>query len=147
MAGNITKEQFEKFCKDFVEKYEGRYFQDIARELGIKGRVTNDLITKNYKLSSPDFSNPILLYTDYINAPLFMSGYCILINGSFGEINIKFGNIEDAYKFFKIGERTEKTSPKIVLNVSLEDLKKVYIEKFCKEHSIEISDVSLNVVK
>ena len=135
----ITVEQFEKFCKDFVEKYEGRYFQDIARELGIKGRVTNDLITKNYKLSSPDFSNPLLLYTDYINAPLFMSGYGIRINGY--NMCIKFENIEDAYKFFKIGE------PKIVLNVSLEDLKKVYIEKFCKEHSIEISDVSLNVVK
>ena len=34
MSGNITEEQFVKFCEDFVEKYEGRNFQELVRSLG-----------------------------------------------------------------------------------------------------------------
>lgn len=34
MTGNITEEQFRKFCKDFIEKYEWRNFQDIIKSLG-----------------------------------------------------------------------------------------------------------------
>ena len=142
----ITIEQFEKFCKDFVEKYNGRYFKDIAKEIGIEEEVSNDLVNRDYKTHDNYYCLHSLIFSEYYDSPIYLCDGKIKINCRLGTVIKPFETIEDAYKFFKIGERTEKTSPKIVLNVSLEDLKKVYIEKFCKDHNFNISEVSVNVV-
>ena len=48
MTGNISEEQFKKFCKDFVEKYEGRNFQELVKSLGEDGNVCFEGIVTRY---------------------------------------------------------------------------------------------------
>ena len=65
MTGNITEEQFKKFCKDFIEKYEGWNFQELIKSLVVdcdtvyKGICNTSLtfINRCYGLGFGDFEN------------------------------------------------------------------------------------------
>lgn len=65
------------------------------------------------------------------------------INGF--DMDIKFYHIEDAYTFFKIDRENTKECKTIIVNVSMEELKKVYIEKFAREHCFGCDEITLNI--
>ena len=142
----ITIEQFEKFCKDFVEKYNGRYFKDIAKEIGIEEEVSNDLVNRDYKTHDNQHYLHSLIFSEYYDSPIYLCDGKIKINCRIGTVIKPFETIEEAYKFFKLNTKTSKETSKMVVNVSLEGLKKVYIENFCKDHNFNVSEVSVNVV-
>ena len=139
----ITEEEFKIFCKDFVEKYEGCNFAEIAKQLNINGRVINAKIEDNYKVTR---KTPSMLGLDYGTDEGFVlylyQGY-LHINGF--DMDIKFYHIEDAYTFFKIDHENTKECKTIIVNVSMEELKKVYIEKFAREHCFVCDEISLNI--
>ena len=89
----VTVEQFEKFCKDFVEKYNGRYFKDIANELGIKENVKSP--TFNYVLEYNSGRVPFYHFDVYrISEPLeiYELGYEDYVEGN-GITVIEWANL------------------------------------------------------
>ena len=104
MAGNITEEQFRKFCKDFVEKYEGRYFQEIIKSLGEDLKVSHqDIISKNSEIIH--VSHGLAFWVDEQRTPMFCymeSNNSVFINTCGSSDN--FYTIKDLYKFFKMYE-------------------------------------------
>ena len=139
----VTEEEFKIFCKDFVEKYEGCNFAVIANQLNIKERVINAKIEDNYKFTRKSPSILALNFgTDEGTVLYLYQGY-FYINGF--DVDIKFYHIEDAYTFFKIDRENTKESHTIIVNVSMEELKKVYIEKFAREHGFVCDEISLNI--
>ena len=141
----ITEEEFKIFCKDFVEKYEGCNFAAIVSQLNIKERVINAKIEDNYKLIRKTPSMLCLDYgTDEGSVLYLYQGY-LCINGF--DMDIKFYHIEDAYTCFKIDHENTKECKTIIVNVSMKELKKVYIEKFAREHCFGCDEITLNIEK
>lgn len=139
----ITEEEFKIFCKDFVEKYEGCNFAAIASQLNIYGRVINAKIEDNYKFTRRIPSMLGLNYgTDEDSVLYLYQGY-LYINGF--DMDIKFYHIEDAYTCFKIDHENTKECKTIIVNVSMKELKKVYIEKFAREHCFDCDEITLNI--
>ena len=103
-TGNITEEQFKNFCYDFIEKYEGRNFQELIKSLGkdleteYKGICDSSLtfIGRKYGLGFGNFENniPIFCYNS--------SDKYIFINCFCSTENDYFYTIKDLYKFFKM---------------------------------------------
>ena len=91
MTGNITEEQFKKFCKDFVEKYEGRNFQELIKSLGgdvktvYEGICNNSLtfIVRNYGLGFGDVKTDKLAFgIAYQDKHVFINccgGFCFSV--------------------------------------------------------------------
>jgi len=141
MTGNITEEQFKKFCKDFVEKYEGRNYKELIRSLGGDWYVCfNGIITKDLKFATK--SDNGLKFCDTINGKnLFF--YHVTGNYVFVDVydySTDFYTIEDLYKFFKMNETIE-----ITLEVNLEDILKIYKEDISKKLGIASENIKINL--
>ena len=143
----ITEEEFKIFCKDFVEKYEGCNFAAIVSQLNINGRAINAKIEDNYKFTRKTPSMLVLDYGTGGRLVLYLHQGYLRINGIDGNGDIKFYHIEDAYTFFKIDHENTKECKTIIVNVSMKELKKVYIEKFAREHGFVCDEISLNIEK
>ena len=153
MAGNITEEQFKKFCKDFVEKYEGRNFQELVKSLGKDWlTVFNGVVTKDLKVVNVCYG--LVFRSTIYNSSLF--GYDVASKGCF---NFTFGGsgdfytIEELYKFFKMDyKETEeptnvsKVNSKVTFNVPIETIKDDYIELLSKKHNLNKESIELKIV-
>ena len=145
----ITIEQFEKFCKDFVEKYNGRYFKDIAKEIGIEEEVSNDLVNRDYKTHDNYYCLHSLIFSEYYDSPIYLCDGKIKINCRLGTVIKPFETIEDAYKFFKMDlKETEKPSnvSKVTFNIPIEIIKEDYIEFISKKHNLNKESLELKIV-
>ena len=145
MSGNITEEQFKKFCKDFVEKYEGMNFQElIIKSLGRNVNVSYYGIIANCLTINTEKYGMSLGVDNYHCYNLF--GYVknaktIFIN-SFGSSDNYFNTIEDLYKFFKMNE---KETIEITLEVNLEDILKTYKEDISKKLGLSSENIKINL--
>ena len=148
MKGNITEEQFKKFCKDFVEKYEGRNFKELIESLGEDWNVCfTGIITKDLKFKACDFG---LTFRDLEN---HKSVFCLHTKYNYVFVDVygystNFRTKEDLYKFFKMNEKeTEEPSniSMVTFDVSLEVLKKEYIKILSEKHNITKNLIKLNV--
>ena len=145
MIGNITEEQFKKFCKDFVEKYEGRNFKELVKSLGedwnvcFKGIITKDLkfVARVFGLTFRDLENqkPVFCHHTKYNY-VFVDAYGNSIN---------FSTIEDLYKFFKMNEKENKETIEITLEVNLEDILKMYKEDISKKLGMSSDNIKINL--
>ena len=108
MNGNITEEQFKKFCKDFVEKYEGRNFQELVKSLGgdwkteYIGNITSSLsfVDRCYGLGFGNIEDDICAFGYDKNIKyIFVNCY----GDCYGDSDANFFyTIEELYKFFKM---------------------------------------------
>ena len=153
MKGNITEDQFKKFCKDFVEKYEGRNFQELVKSLGkdwttvYKGICNSSLMFINscYGLGFVDskFGELIFGYQKCIKY-VFVNIY---IRG-FGKESY-FYTIEDLYKFFKMDYKETKEPSnvsKVTFNVPIETIKEDYIEFLSNKHNLNKESIELKII-
>ena len=150
MEGNITEEQFKKFCKDFVEKYEGRSFPEIIGRLGkgwnlsFKGNITNDF--KFYKYG--DFMNFGLSYLVSVLFCYVGQAHYIFINTFDGSDNY-FHTIEDLYKFFKMDYKETKEPSnisKVTFDIPIETIKEDYVEMLSKKHNLNKESIELKII-
>ena len=148
MTGNITKEQFKKFCKDFIEKYEGWNFQElIIKRLCVdcdtvyKGICNTSLtfVYRCYGLGFGDCENDILVFGQCD------LDKCIFINCHDGKGVKYFYTIEDLYKFFKMNEKENKETNEITLEVNLEDILKMYKEDISKKLGMSSDNIKINL--
>ena len=151
MTGNITEEQFKEFCKDFVENYEGRNFQELIKSLGgdfetvYKGTCNNSLtfIDNYYGLCFGDIKTNKLAFS------LYRSNKLVFVNCCVGRRLNCFYTIEDLYKFFKMDlKETEKPSndSKVTFNIPIEIIKEDYIEFLSKKHNLNKESLELKIV-
>ena len=147
---NITEEQFRKFCKDFVEKYEGRNFQELIESLCgscktvYKGICNSSLkfIDRKYGLGFGDFKYDIPIFC-YNNAK-----ESIFIN-TCGDYEKYFYTIEDLYKFFKMDYKETKEPSnisKVTFNVPIETIKEDYIEFLSNKHNLNKESIELKII-
>lgn len=152
MTGNITEEQFRKFCKDFVEKYEGRNFQELVKSLGGNinvaycGYVENSLTinTENFGLTFGVNS-----YSGYT-----IFGYVKICESVFfdcyaGQGCNDFYTIEDLYKFFKMDYKESKEPSnvsKVTFNIPIETIKEDYIEFLSNKHNLNKESIELKII-
>lgn len=145
MIGNITEEQFKKFCKDFVEKYEGRNFKELVKSLGEDWNVCfKGIITKDLKFVACDFG---LTFRDLENQkPVFChrTKYNYVFVDAYGN-STTFSTIEDLYKFFKMNEKENKETIEITLEVNLEDILKMYKEDISKKLGMSSDNIKINL--
>ena len=148
---NITEEQFRKFCKDFVEKYEGRNFEKLVKSLGsdlktVYNGICNislKFIDRCYGLGFGDYEN---------NIPIF--GYkntdrSIFINNYGDNDNIYYYKIEDLYKFFKMDYKETKEPSnvsKVTFNIPIETIKEDYIDMLSKKHNLNKESIELKII-
>ena len=149
MTGNITEEQFKKFCKDFVEKYEGRNFQELIRRLGGGWKT----VYKNNIMNEFNFYNVGvgLSFGTHFDGLIFghIKNFCYIFINSFGSSNNNFYTIEDLYKFFKMDykETKEPTNiPIVTFNISIETIKEDYIEILSKKHNLNKESIELKII-
>ena len=151
MTGNITEEQFKKFCKDFVENYEGRNFQELVKSLGkdwkteYRGNTTISLafVDRCYGLG---FGNN----EDDICAFGYNKNYkCVFVN-CYGNLkDDHFYTIEDLYKFFKMYYKETKepsNTYKVTFNIPIETIKEDYIEMLSKKHNLNKESIELKIL-
>ena len=146
MTGNITEEQFKKFCKDFIEKYEGKNFQELIKSLGENWHVCfKGIITKDLEFEACDFG---LTFRDLKNQK---SVFChhtevkFVFVDAYGYSTI-FYTIEDLYKFFKLNEKeTNKITLEVTLEVNLEDILKTYKEDISKKLGLSSENIKINL--
>lgn len=142
MSGNITEDQFKKFCKDFVEKYEGKNFKELIESLGEDWNVCfTGIITKDLKFETLDsgwafcdFENRNYVFchnTQYKNVFADAYGY-----------STDFHTIEDLYKFFKMDV---KETIEITLEINLEDILRAYKEDISKKLGLSLENVKINL--
>ena len=146
MKGNITEEQFKKFCKDFVEKYEGRNFKELIESLGedwnlcFKGIITKDLEFEacDFGLTFRDLKNQKSVFCHHTEVKfVFVESY---------GYSTKFNTIEDLYKFFKLNEKeTNKITLEVTIEVNLEDILKTYKEDISKKLGISSENIKINL--
>ena len=147
MSGNITEEQFVKFCEDFVEKYEGRNFQELVRSLGSDISVAyHGKVNTSLTFTEANFGMYFGKYNELSQA---VFGYLkndktIFIN-SFVVFDNYFHNIEDIYKLFKMNEKENKETIEITLEVNLEDILKIYKEDISKKLGIASENIKINL--
>ena len=151
---NITEEQFRKFCKDFVEKYEGMNFQELIERLGVdcdtvyKGICYSSLtfINRRYGLGFGDYKDDTLAFG--YNA----SDKYAFINCYGGHGCNYFYTIEDLYKFFKMDykETKETKEPsnvsKVTFNIPIETIKEDYIEFLSNKHNLNKESIELKII-
>ena len=130
MSGKITKEQFKKFCKDFVEKYEGRNFKELIESLGEDWNLCfTGIITKDLKFEACDFGWTFRDLENQKSLFCLHTKYNYVFVEAYGNFT-NFHTIEDLYKFFKMNEKeTEEPSniSMVTFDVSIEVLKKEYM--------------------
>ena len=151
MEGNITEEQFKKFCKDFVEKYEGRNFKELIESFGSDIYVANTGMIKN-KISFESLSFGWCFWNEN-ESGFALFGYenesrTVFIN-TFGSSNNNFYSIEDLYKFFKMDYKETKESTnisKVTFNIPIETIKEDYIEFLSKKHNLNKESVELKII-
>ena len=117
MAGNITEEQFKKFCKDFVEKYEGKNFKELIESFGSEIYVANTGMIKN-KISFKSLSFGWCFWNEN-ESGFALFGYeseprTVFIE-SFGSSNNNFYTIEELYKFFIFSKSIKILTPKFII--------------------------------
>ena len=151
MTGNITEEQFKKFCKNFVEKYEGKNFKELIKSLRSDIIAANNGIVENkIKFESLSYgwsfcnenSSPYALFA-YENA------YRTVFINTFGSPDNSFYSIKELYKFFKMDfKETEELSnvSNVIFNIPIETLKEDYIEFLSKKHNLNKESIELNVI-
>ena len=152
MSGNITEEQFKKFCKDFVEKYEGRNFQELVKSLGkdwkteYKGNATSSLafVDRRYGLGFGNNEDGICTFGYSKNLKLIFVNCYENLEGNY------FYTVEDLYKFFKMyyKETTNfsKVNSKVTFNIPIETIKEDYIEFLSKKHNLNKESIELEIV-
>ena len=151
MTGNITEEQFRKFCKDFVEKYEGMNFQELIERLGVdcdtvyKGICNTSLtfIIRCYGLGFGDSKDDTLAFG--YNA----SDIYAFINCYGGHGCNYFYTIEDLYKFFKMDYKETKEPSnisKVAFNIPIETIKEDDVEMLSKKHNINKESIELKII-
>ena len=151
MAGNITEEQFKKFCKDFVEKYEGRNFQELVKSLGGDYDVCYTRNVNKTLTIMPYYYGITLSVNNDLRPALFgyiKQLYCVFIS-IHGKPTDVFFTIEDLYKFFKMNEK-ETTEPsnttKVTFNIPIETIKDDYIELLSKKHNLNKESIELKII-
>lgn len=142
MIGNITEEQFRKFCKDFVEKYEGRNFSELVKSLGEDWNVCfTGIITKDLKFEALDFG---WAFRDFENQQLVFchhTKYKYVFADADGN-STNFYTIEDLYKFFKMDV---KETIEITLEINLEDILRAYKEDISKKLGLSLENIKINL--
>ena len=149
MSGNITEDQFKKFCKDFVEKYEGRNFKELVKSLGEDWNVCfKGIITKDLKFVACDFG---LTFRDLENQkPVFChhTKYNNVFAEAYGN-STNFSTIEDLYKFFKMDYKETKEPSnvsKVTFNIPIETIKEDYIEFLSNKHNLNKESIELKII-
>ena len=151
MKGNITEDQFKKFCKDFVEKYEGRYFQEIIKSLGsdlktIYNGICNislKFIDRGYCLGFGDSKDDTLAF-GYNASDKYAFINCYVRHGW-----NYFYTIENLYKFFKMDYKETKEPSnisKVTFNVPIETIKEDYIDLLSKKHNLNKESIELKII-
>ena len=151
MTGNISEEQFKKFCKDFVEKYEGRNFQELVKSLGKNwkteyiGNTTSSLafVDRRYGLGFGNNEDGICTFGYSKNLKLIFVNCYENLEGNY------FYTIEDLYKFFKMNEKETKepsNNYKVTFNIPIETIKDDYIEFLSKKHNINKESIELKIL-
>ena len=151
MTGNITEEQFKKFCKDFVEKYEGKNFKELIESFGSDIYVANTGMIKN-KISFKSLSFGWCFWNEN-ESGFALFGYeseprTVFIE-SFGSSNNNFYTIEELYKFFKMNEKETKEPtniPIVTFNISIETIKEDYIQFLSKKHNLNKKSIELKII-
>ena len=142
MSGNITEDQFKKFCKDFVEKYEGKNFKELIESLGEDWNVCfTGIITKDLKFETLDFG---WAFCDFENQKFVFyhnTQYKNVFADAYGN-STDFHTIEDLYKFFKMDV---KETIEITLEVNLEDVLKTYKEDISKKLGLSSENIKINL--
>ena len=151
MTGNITEEQFKKFCKDFVEKYEGKNFKELIESFGSDIYVANTGMIKN-KISFESLSFGWCFWNEN-ESGFALFGYenehrTVFIN-TFGGYDNWFYSIEELYKFFKMDYKETKeptTVSKVTFNIPIETIKEDYIEFLSKKHNLNKESIELKII-
>lgn len=142
MSGNITEDQFKKFCKDFVEKYEGKNFKELIESLGEDWNVCfTGIITKDLKFEAWDLG---LVFCDFENQKIVFchnTQYKNVFADAYG-YSTDFHTIEDLYKFFKMDV---KETVEITLEINLEDILRAYKEDISKKLGLSLENVKINL--
>ena len=151
MTGNITEEQFKKFCKDFVEKYEGKNFKELVKSLGKDIVVANDGMVENKIIFKT--VNYGLYFWNENSSPFGLFCYenesrTVYIN-TFGSSDNDFYTIKELYKFFKMDfKETEELSnvSNVIFNIPIETLKEDYIDFLSKKHNLNKESIELKII-
>lgn len=148
MTGNITEEQFVKFCEDFVNKFKGKNFHNVVKSFHNSMNASYHGVIdcfmfecKSYELTYGEmFKSCLFCYNKYSH---YM--YINCLGKSYELQKCYFHNIEDIYKFFKMNEEENKETIEITLEVNLEDILKIYKEDISKKLGIASENIKINL--